>query len=147
MKYAWLQDQVIRDICPGNPAESYHPDVAALYDTQVPDDAAPGDTFENGVLTPKPVPEYVAPEPVAPTPPKVSPVEFKLLFTSAERVAIKVARPTDPVLDDFFDIVDDPRLTHVDLALASVQGALHYLAAISLITDARREEIMLGVVQ
>src|SRR5574343_1577031 len=50
-------------------------------------------------------------------PPSVSPPEFKLLFTSNERVAIKAARSTDPVIADFMDIVEDPRLTTVNLAL------------------------------
>jgi len=81
------------------------------------------------------------------TPPKVSPVQFKLLFTSQERVAIKAARTTDAILDDFYDIIDDPRLTEVDLALQSVQNALDYLTALTLIGAGRKAEILLGVVQ
>lgn len=81
-----------------------------------------------------------------PAAPKVSPVEFKMLFTSVERVAIRTARTTDPTVDDFFDLVEDPRLTYVDLALPSVQGALHYLAAAQLIADARIPEILSGKV-
>lgn len=60
MKYAWLDHTIIRDLAPGNPAELYHPDVARHYDTLVPDDAANGDTFANGVLTKRPVPAPVA---------------------------------------------------------------------------------------
>lgn len=84
-----------------------------------------------------------------PLPPfkKVSPVEFKLLFTSQERVAINAARAADPVIDDFFDIVDDPRLTHVDLGLQSTQDALSYLVAKSLLTEDRKSEILRGEVQ
>ncbi len=79
--------------------------------------------------------------------PKVSPVEFKLLFTSSERVAIKAARDTDAVIDDFFDIVEDPRLQYVDLGLNSTQGALDYLVAQGLLTQARRDQIVAGQVQ
>ncbi|MDP3876025.1 MAG: hypothetical protein Q8Q50_03500 [Methylobacter sp.] len=79
--------------------------------------------------------------------PKVSPVEFKLLFTSSERVAIKAIRPTDAIVDDFYDIMDDPRLTEVDLALQSVQAALGYLTALGMLAAGRREDILLGVVQ
>ena len=43
MKYAWIENQRIRDIAPGNPVEFYHSDVAVFYDTQVPNDAANGD--------------------------------------------------------------------------------------------------------
>lgn len=79
--------------------------------------------------------------------PKVSPVEFKLLFTAPERVAIKAARATDTVIDDFFDIVEDVRLTHVDLGLKSTQDALSYLEGLGLIAAGRKAEILTGVVQ
>ena len=78
---------------------------------------------------------------------QVSPVEFKLLFTSPERVAIKAARATDPFVADFFEIVEDPRLTHVDLGLQSTKQALAYLASKSLIADERQAEILKGVIQ
>jgi hypothetical protein len=61
MKYAWIENERIRDIAPGNPEQIYHPDVAVLYDTQVPDDAANGDGWVNGQL--------VKPEPAPPAPP------------------------------------------------------------------------------
>lgn len=144
MKYAWLTNTVIRDICPCNPAESYHPDIAALYDTQVPDDAVSGDTFADGVLT-KPIPEYVAPTPVAPTPPKVTVIEYKMLFTSAERIAAKAS--VDPVIVDLRELMDDPRTTHVDLALQSISDALDYMTAIGLIAEGRKAEILTGEVR
>lgn len=78
---------------------------------------------------------------------KVSPVEFKLLFTAQERVAIKTARATDPVIDDFFSIIEDPRLTHVNLGLQSTGAALAYLESHELITAVRREQILAGQVQ
>lgn len=145
MKYAWLQAQTIRDICPGNPAESYHPDIAALYDTEVPDEAQNGDSYVDGVWIAKPIPEYVAPTPAAPIPPKVSPVEFKLLFTAQERVAIKTS--ADAIVQDFFELVNDPRLTHVDLALQSTQAALAYLTALGILADGRAAQIITGTVQ
>lgn len=78
---------------------------------------------------------------------KVSPVEFKLLFTAMERVAIKAARAEDPVIDDFYDIVEDPRLTFVDLGLQSTQEALGYLESKGLLTEERRLQILTGQVQ
>lgn len=77
----------------------------------------------------------------------VSPVEFKLLFTAQERVEIKAARGNDPVIDDFFEIVEDPRLTHVNLDLQSTQDALAYLKMNGLITAVRLTEIQSGKVQ
>lgn len=50
MKFAWIEDNRIRDIAPGNPAEFYHPDVAVFYDTEVPDEAENGDGWVDGVL-------------------------------------------------------------------------------------------------
>lgn len=79
--------------------------------------------------------------------PKVSPVEFTLLFTSEERVAIKAARATDPVIADIYSIVDDPRLTHVDLGLQSTRDAIDYLIGKELVAPGRRDAILSGVLQ
>lgn len=111
-----------------------------------------GQAYTGGALVPDPVPDPVTP----PTPTiTVSPVEFKLLWSPAERVTIKGMRATDPVIDDFYDIVDDPRLTFVNLSLQSTQDAVDYLlaalvAATVLTTDTaatRRTAILSGVFQ
>ena len=143
MKNAWIENNIIRNIANGNPDELFHPDIAKLYDTEVPDDAANGDGWIDGQLVKPVIPDPVPVEPPAPVPPKVSPVEFKLLFTAVERVAIKAS--TDAIVHDFFSIVEDPRLTHVDLALKSTQDALSYLEALSLIAEGRKDEILTGV--
>jgi hypothetical protein len=59
MKYAWIENDKIRDVAHSNPAEIYHPDVAVFYDTQVPDDAVNGDGWVNGALV---KPEVVIPD-------------------------------------------------------------------------------------
>ena len=147
MSKAWIENERIRDIAAGNPDELFHPDIAKLYDTDVPDDAANGDGWIDGVLVkPEEPPAPPAPEPVAPPAPKVSPVEFKLLFHSAERVAIKTARDNDLVIDDFFSIIEDPRLTHVDLGLQSTKDAIGYLQSKQLLTAERAAEILAGKV-
>jgi hypothetical protein len=61
MKYAWIENDRIRDIAPGNPADFYHPDIAKFYDTEVPDGAVNGDGWVDGQL--------VKPEPPPPAPP------------------------------------------------------------------------------
>ena len=128
-----------------NPQEQFHPDIAAEFEP-VPDDVQAGwarneaGEWEAPAPTPEPTP--------APTEsPKVSPVEFKLLFTAGERVAIKAARASDPVIDDFLSIIEDPRLTHVNLGLQSTQDALGYLETKGVITDARRVQILAGKIQ
>ena len=54
MNYAWIENDKIRDVAISNPTEIYHPDVAAYYTTQVPDNAVNGDGWVNGALV-KPV--------------------------------------------------------------------------------------------
>lgn len=146
MKYAWIENNRIRDTAPGNPADLYHPGIAKFYDTEVPDDAESGDGWVNGQLV-KPEPVVPAPFSIptpAPEPKTVSPVEFKLLFTSPERIAIKAARATDPVIDDFYSLLDDPRLTGVNLGLQSTQDAVGYMALQGLIEPERVPEILSG---
>jgi len=60
MKYAWIENNVVRDVAHDEPSKIYHPDVAVFYNTQVPDDAVNGDGWINGAL--------VKPVVVAPTP-------------------------------------------------------------------------------
>ena len=145
MKKAWIENDQVRDVCAGNPSDLFHPDVAVFYDTDVPDDASSGDGWVNGELI---KPELViAPPPEIPPalPAKVSPVEFMLLFTSPERVAIKALRQTDPIIDDFIDIIEDPRLTFVDLGLGSTVSAIDYLIYVGLVAPERKAEILTGV--
>lgn len=65
MKYAWIQDEKIRDICQGgNPEDCYTPNIAVNYNTLVPDEAQNGDGWVNGQLIPIP------PEPPPPPSPQ-----------------------------------------------------------------------------
>ena len=73
---------------------------------------------------------------------EVSPVEFKLLFSSAERIAINSS--TDAVVKDFLSIINDPRLSVVNLGLKSTVDALTYMASIGLIAEDRIPEILRG---
>lgn len=66
---------------------------------------------------------------------KVSPVEFKLLFTPQERVAIKNSE--DEMVKDFFDLVENQRLVNaadptrglIDFGLQSTRDAVAYTMA------------------
>lgn len=68
MKKAWIQNGTIRDICEGDPFQTYHPDVAQWYYTDVPDDCQNGFMLLDGQWTAPPVVEepYVAPQPLPP---------------------------------------------------------------------------------
>lgn len=63
MKYAWIENDKVRDICPGHPDQHYTPQVAAFYNTEVPDDARIGSVLIGGSWV------YLVPEPVAYVPP------------------------------------------------------------------------------
>ena len=49
MKKAWIENNKVRDIAQGNPAEIYHPEIAAHYSTDIPDDIQNGASLVNGV--------------------------------------------------------------------------------------------------
>lgn len=148
--YARIINDVAVDVS-SNPAEQFHPSIAAEFQL-VPDEVRQGWRRVDG--------QWQAPEPQPgsepePARPQVSPIQFKLLWTSPERLALKTIRQTDPVLDDFFDIIEDQRLTHVDLALASTQQGIDYCLAKLVEADvitaaeapARREQILSGQFQ
>ena len=121
-----------------DPESHFHPDIASEFQP-VPDDVRAGwrlidDTWTAPELTEAAVPVAEAK--------KVSPIEFKLLFTAPERVAIKAS--TDAIAQDFFSLIEDPRLTQVDLGLQSVKDAIGYLAQQELIEPARVGQILSG---
>jgi hypothetical protein len=125
---AWIENNSIRDLCE-NPFDSYHPDIAALYTTDVPEGTERGATLIDGVWT-NPV-KSLQSDTIIITPKlkktKLTRVEFKLRFTPQERVILRSLRTSDPYVDDFFDLLEDPQLTLVDLELPQVIEAVHYM--------------------
>ena len=139
--FARIINEVAVDVST-DPTNHFHPDIARNF-VPAPDEVQAGWVRKDGQWSaPAPAP---APDPV-PVYPKVTPVEFKMLFTSAERIAIKEARTADPVIDDYFDIVEDPRLQVVDLGLHSVQEGIHYLQTIGILTEDRVSQILAGTI-
>lgn len=146
MNYAWIENNVIRDIAHSTPSEIYHPDIAVHYDTLVPDEAAPGDTYDRLTLTKQviiPVEAPPTPQPVF-VPPTVTVIEWKMLFHSEERIAITSS--VDPVIVDLQSLMNDPRTTHVVLSLKSIDIALDYMTLKGYIADGRKAEILTGKV-
>lgn len=153
MRWAWVENERIRDICLGDPFALYHPDVAVLYDTQVPDDAAVGDGWVNGSLIKQPPsPPPQPPPPSPPTKTEFTPVEFKLRFTPEERLAIKTLRTyngTDEqmklaaaIVDDWLEILEDPRLHVVDITNQSTIAAVNFLRDVGILTPERAQDIL-----
>jgi hypothetical protein len=144
MKYAWIENDKIRDIAHGNPSEIFHADVAKFYDTQVPDEAVNGQGWDGANLIPIPEPVVVIPEPQPVVPPKVSAIEYKMLFTVQERIAIKTS--ADAVIQDLYELLNDQRVATVDLSLKSISDALDYMTALNILAVGRKAEILLGKV-
>lgn len=143
---AWIENGAVRDLTYEDPYTVFHPEVAAFYNTEVPDGTKPGATLVDGVWTnPTPV---VAVDPATATThvtyPTVGIVTFKLLFTSAERQAITAAKATDENIADFFSIIEDPRCDEVNLNLTSVQEMLQYLVVKNYIAAERIPQILTG---
>lgn len=82
----------------------------------------------------------------------VTPVQFKTLFTVQERAAIRALRkgdatatpPVEPdtILNEFMDIVDDPRCTTILLNTQSMVNGLQYLVDKSIINESRIADIL-----
>ena len=77
-------------------------------------------------------------------PPKVSAIEYKMLFTSEERIAVKAS--VDPIIIDLQELLNDPRTVNVDLSLQSISDALDYMTHLGLIAAGRKDEILTGII-
>jgi len=65
MKYAWIDNGVVRDVCPGHPDQHYTAEIAALYNTQVPDGTKNGAVLMGGVWVDLvPVNPFIEPPPL-----------------------------------------------------------------------------------
>lgn len=111
-----------------DPENCFHPLLAVEF-VEVPGEVThgwrlDGDTWHapsGAVIVVPEVPAEVGN--LAPAPP-----EFLLLLTLQERVAIRAAGATDLVVEDILKMLDDPRVTFIDLANPSVIEALTYLS-------------------
>ena len=143
MKYARVVNQTAVDVRTKSPEGFFTPNVAAEFVT-VPEEIEDGWTFDGEVWA---EPVQIDPNPIEPTAsyPQLTPLEFKMCFTVTERLAIKAAKETDPILQDTYEILDDVRLKTVDLNLASNRALIDYLVSLSCVTLERAEQIKLGV--
>ena len=131
---------------------SFHPAIVE-HVVAAPSNVGEGYLFDgDGWEAPSPVD---VPEPGATYRTRLTRPEFKLQFTSAERIAIRAARDytgedsnaamTKAILDDFFDIVEDTALTFVDLELPATIEGVGFLATAGLLTEERVGEILAGL--
>lgn len=139
--FARIIDNVAIDVS-DNPDESFHPDIAGEF-VSVPDTVKPGWRLVDEEWTGPEVPEVVI------EPKEVDPITFKLLFTRSERIAAKALRASDPAIDDFWTILDDPRTRSVDMRIPSIQAIIeHTLTACNVENVAERKaQILQGIIQ
>jgi len=143
--YARIVDGCAVDITTEDPKTIFHEDVAVEFVT-VPDDTSHGDRVDtDGNWTKAPPAADIVPQHVPPT---VTPAQFKMLML-ADLPEILPLKSSDEVISAFFSVVDDPRLTEVDLSLTSVQNGIKYCLQKIGRTDAqvaqRMSDILRGV--
>lgn len=113
------------------------PDVAVQF-IVCPDNVEANWTYENE--------EWKEPAPPAPPAPhyetKIGKAEFLMLFTSGERVAIRAERASDPVIDDFFLILEISEF--IDVKEETTISGVNYLASKNLLTPQRAAAILKG---
>jgi hypothetical protein len=73
---------------------------------------------------------------------QITPMQFKLCFTAQERIAIYALVETDPLIKDAMSLIDDPRLTSVDLSLPSTTNMLDYLGMLGVLAEGRKDQIL-----
>ena len=139
--YAWVQDGVIRDISKKDPEKVFTPEVAALYDQQVPDKVKPGDLWDRTTWTPAAnIPSV--PIVIPPVRPTVSLLDFTFLFTATEFKAIR-ANKTDAIEQSVLRL-ESPQATFIDLGKPYVLVYLEALVAAGILTNERVSKILTG---
>lgn len=143
MKKAWVEGNVVRDVCSGSPEELFHPDIAVHYSVDVPDDIVSGATWNGSEWVNPPMPE---PQPPTQLIPPIGPIAFQMLFKVDELVAIDATKETNAAIRIFWKLLDDPRTDYVDRNLEPIQSMLHSLEAGGLLGEGRANEIIHGEV-
>jgi hypothetical protein len=115
------------DVTTTTPTSIFHADVAAQF-VVVPDGTVTGAITADGGKTFTVPTELPAPVPAV-TYPTVAPIDFKLLFTTAEYVAIKGS--SDAVVQALYELVQDALNTGTPIYLGTprVQTGLTYMSA------------------
>lgn len=109
-----------------------------------PDEVEQNWTYEDGEWKePKP------PEPLEPPKPpephyetRIGKAEFLMLFTSEERVAIRAERNNDPIISDFFLVLEISEF--IDVKEDTAINGVNYLVSKNLLTPQRAAAILKG---
>lgn len=156
MKFARIIDDVAVDVTDADPAERFHPELAVQF-VAVPAEVVQGSRMEGG--------NWVAPDPVAPTPEPAAPIQmaiidFLRLFTQAEMAGFNALRKTVAALApaDYGDptkaalVGFEVGLTHYDALRAGLIELDHpetiqwlsLLVPLGVLTEARLAQVLTG---
>lgn len=156
MNYARIIQGVAVDVINGDPAERFHPQIAAQF-SAIPDDVVAGSRLIDG--------EWVAPEPAVTTPAPPAPIQmaiidFLRLFTQAEMAGFNALRKTVAALapEDYGDptkaalVGFEVGLTHYDALRAGLIELDHpetiqwlsLLVPLGVLTEERLAQVLTG---
>jgi hypothetical protein len=141
MKYAKLENNVATEVVSAEAYATFNATVKALF-TQCPDSTVAGATLTGTNTWTPPA------APAAPALPTLTPIQFYMAFTPAERIAIKAS--TDPEIAEFWATYQlaVQTSTPIDPNLNSVVDGLEYLRARNILaSDARIAAIRAGTPQ
>lgn len=129
-----------------DPENSFHPLLAAEF-IKVPAKVMQGWVLTGGTWA---APVSQAVEPVTPVEIgklQPTPPEFLLLLTLQERVSVRAAGSSDLIIEDVLRMIDDPRVTFIDLTNPSVIEAINYLTTTAppLLTAERAARVLSGL--
>ena len=85
-------------------------------------------------------PDAAPPAPPTRAPQEWTPADFLLRFTSAERILARKLRDSDPVLDDFFSLLELSDLVHSDNK--NTRRGVGYLVMLGVLTAERMAAIL-----
>ena len=156
MKFARIVNDIAVDVVEGDPAERYHPLLAAQF-AEVPTDVVEGSRLVNDV--------WIAPEPVEPAPEPAAPIQmaiidFLRLFTNTEMAGFNALRKTVAALApaDYGDpdkaalVGFEVGLTHYDALRAGLIELDHpetvqwlsLLVPLGVMTEERLQDVLAG---
>ena len=146
-KYARIENKLVIEtlsIPSGANIENYFVPQIAQQFIACPDEVEQNWTYEDGEWKEPKLPE--PPEPPGPPEPhyetRIGKAEFLMLFTSEERVAIRAERNNDPIVSDFFSVLEISEF--IDVKEDTTINGVNYLASKNLLTPQRAAAILKG---
>lgn len=143
-KYARIENKLVIETLSipsgANIGNYFVPQIAQQF-IACPDEVEQNWTHEGGEWK-----EPKLPEPPKPPEPhyetRIGKAEFLMLFTSEERVAIRAERNNDPIVSDFFSVLEISEF--IDVKEDTTINGINYLVSKNLLTPQRAAVILKG---